>query len=404
MRYLLTILIICLSFSVFGANRFYKSSATVWNNANSWSATSSSGVDNAGIPTSSDAVTFDAGSANCSLVTTTGVCVSVDFTNYTHTITMSVNINVSGNITLGTGATFSGAGQLVSASSGTLTSNGKVLTVPYTVSGGVTVTIAGGNNWIMSNTVTLNSTSVINTTTSEQFECRGTSTSIANALTTGGGTATILLSGSGSVTGGTNNNFTINTSGTYNFGSFTFKTGIWTYTSGTVNFSTNLFTILGTCTLNTGAIQFYDVSITNFTAGTVTLNSTLNVSHNFTFNVSLVTSLTFAGSAGFNVANFINSMTGTQAIILTHGNTYTVTTSFTSVSSTPTSHGIIKSDAGGSQANLILSNPSTCSIGYLDATDINSNTGRTINTFKGTLSNTSNWNSYTDCCYTIGTN
>ena len=377
-------------------SRYFKSGATVWNSATSWSATSSAGVDNAGIPLASDPVIFDSGSANCSLVTTTGVCASIDFTNYTHTLTMSVNINVSGNITLGTSALFSGAGQLVSASSGTLTSNGKVLNIPYTVSGGVTVTIAGGNNWIMSNTVTLNTTSVINTTTTEQFECRGTSTSVANALQVGGGTATVLLSGSATVSGGSISNLTINTSGTYNFGSFSYKTGTFTYTAGTVNFSTNLFSITGSCTLNTGAIQFYDVSITNFTAGTVTINSTCNVTHNFTLNISLVTSITFAGIAGFNVANYINNMASTQSVILTYGNTYTITGSLTHVSCGPTVHGLIKSSSGGNKVVLTLSNGATCSAAYLDATDVDSSAGRTITSFKGVLSNTNNWLSYTD--------
>jgi hypothetical protein len=96
------------------ASRYFKSGATVWNNANNWSSTSAAGVDNAGIPTAADDAIFTSGSGSaCAVTTTAGVCLSLTTTGYTGTITLNTTVTVSGNITLGASTVFSGASALI---------------------------------------------------------------------------------------------------------------------------------------------------------------------------------------------------------------------------------------------------------------------------------------------------
>jgi hypothetical protein len=78
-------------------NRYYKSGATIWNSANSWSATGPAALDNAGIPSAADDVIFEAGSGlACAVTTTIGVCNNFTTTGYTGTITLNVDLNVFG--------------------------------------------------------------------------------------------------------------------------------------------------------------------------------------------------------------------------------------------------------------------------------------------------------------------
>jgi len=57
---------------------------------------------------------------------------------------------------------------------------------------------------------------------------------------------------------------------------------------------------------------------------------------------------------------------------------------------------LIKSTLAGTQSTLILQNGARCNLGYVNATDINSSGGRTIQSFNGVLSNTINWNVFND--------
>ena len=409
MKRLITVILFCLVAFNSEAAKYFKSGATTWNTANNWSATSSSGSDNAGIPTSSDAVIFDAGSGTCSLATTTGVCASIDFTNYTHTITFTVGLTCSGNITLGASMGIAGGSTVTINGNSTLTSNGKVLSTPFSTTGTVTLTIAGGNNWICSSVISLNTNCTLNTTTTEKFEIRGSSNQ--NVVANCTGTATLYFTGFNNIQNSTTTNNIIfdcgvNTLTIVSGQTLNFKTGTITYTSGTITTTGSTLVLQGNCTISTNGMSWATVnlnpspSLTNFT---VTLNSLFSA--NTIANVNNMTSyaITFAGSSGFTVGalSYTNSL-GT--LILTYGNTYTVTSSFICATSPPTAHFLLKSSSAGNKVVLTLTNGATCSVGYLDFTDVDNSLGRTINTFKGTLSNTNNINSYTDCCYTIGTN
>jgi hypothetical protein len=108
---------------------YYKrdtSGTTNWNLATSWSTVSSTSAINIGTfpsSTTADPVIFDANSSNVT-VNVASNCTSLDFTNYAGTITMSNNLQVYGNITLGVSMGMTGAGILYIAATSTYTSNG----------------------------------------------------------------------------------------------------------------------------------------------------------------------------------------------------------------------------------------------------------------------------------------
>jgi hypothetical protein len=96
------------------ANRYFKSTATVWNSANSWSAVSSLSVDNAGVPTSSDAIIFDANSGAACAIDVNAVGTTINQTGYTGTITQtsSFTLTLSGTWTFPSGAFLGGSGNI----------------------------------------------------------------------------------------------------------------------------------------------------------------------------------------------------------------------------------------------------------------------------------------------------
>jgi len=115
----------------FAADRYFKTGATSWGSASSWSATSPSGTDNAGVPTSADRAIFQAGSGNCSLSSTTNVRGILIQTGYTGTITQGSNqievgslgftqeggvFNSGANVTVSGGFSISGGTYSASAS------------------------------------------------------------------------------------------------------------------------------------------------------------------------------------------------------------------------------------------------------------------------------------------------
>ena len=91
------------------ASRYIKAGGGNYNSTSTWSGTSSAGADNASVPTSSDAVLTDAGSGPLT-VNVASVAASVNFTNYTNTLTMNNTLTVSGNVTLVSAMTISGTG------------------------------------------------------------------------------------------------------------------------------------------------------------------------------------------------------------------------------------------------------------------------------------------------------
>ena len=109
---------------------YFRNVGTAWNNNTSWSTTSSTGASAGVIPTSVDDIIFDANSAaSCPVTTTIGLCRDLTTTGYTGTITLNVDLRVSGNIITGSNTVFSGTSWFVivgqtPAVAKTMTSNG----------------------------------------------------------------------------------------------------------------------------------------------------------------------------------------------------------------------------------------------------------------------------------------
>ena len=240
--------------------KYYKSIATLWNDATSWSATSSSGVDNAGIPASTDDVIFDSGSGSvCAISTTTAVCKTLNArvtapTQYTGTITLNVGITISGSLTLSSAMGFAGTGSLTINATSTLTSNGLVLSRPLTLSGTFTCTL--GDDWTIDATLTFSTGNL--TITSHSFTCKRDLQISTNVS----GSAQMILTGAGTGTSiWTHSNGSCSLTIVINCGSNTFSyvgaaslgnnfQGTFSYVSGALGTFTNLMNIGGNTSFN----------------------------------------------------------------------------------------------------------------------------------------------------------
>jgi hypothetical protein len=229
---------------------------------------------------------------------------NININKATGTLSLTGNISFSGNVTYTTGAV--NAGTSISYIVNTLTMTGSFSLFNLTVSAPIntTLTIASGTT-ITTNTLDFENGAnyvVINT---------GTIAVLGNIIdnnssTIGGGTGTILINGTGAQTitstgiadQGKFPGVTINkTSGTLVFPSLITVVGNWTYTSGTLDVSTNNSTI---------------VFANNLTiSGSHSLNNiSFEGSNNFAFTTAPGTILTVLGNM---------AITGTLNVTLTTG-------------------------------------------------------------------------------------
>ena len=223
-------------------SRYFKSGATVWNSAASWSATSSAGGDSAGVPTPTDDAIFDAGSGSCT-VNVTSVCSTLNFTGYTGTLMMTFGITISGSLTLSNSMTIGGASGLTFNASGTWTSNGKAWPNAVTVSSASTATIAG-STFTIGGTLTISASTTFSGSfgfSAANMTCTTVGTTITlTAGTTYEVTSTLTITGtpasSISMASSTTSHAIFNLSGTLDCGFFngtwinsSAAATIWTY-------------------------------------------------------------------------------------------------------------------------------------------------------------------------------
>jgi len=127
------------------ANRYWVGGTAAWDGtAGSKWALTSGGAGGQAIPTSADDVFFDAssGAVTCTISTTVANAKSLDCTGFTGTLAGTVQLNLSGSITLSAGMTFSYTGDLNIIGTGTISSAGKTFNGGVGVSGtGITVTL-----------------------------------------------------------------------------------------------------------------------------------------------------------------------------------------------------------------------------------------------------------------------
>ncbi len=255
-------------------------SSTNWNavgNTN-WGSASNT-QDNSSVPGSSDDVIFDGvgtGASN-STVSATITVKSVDFTNYTNTLTMNAVLTVAGNVTLGSGMTIAGASGLTTSSTSTLTSNGKIWPNALTIGSSSTVTLS--DNWTVGSFSFGNFNSTLNGNT---LYVGGDLTFTGTVNATLGGTTSIVLNGTGTWSGFAllSNPLTINTAGTITISGAVYYGGTgFVYTAGSVVTAGSTFTISGSNTLPS-AITWNNLTIGNITLtldGDTTLNGSLAV-------------------------------------------------------------------------------------------------------------------------------
>lgn len=319
-----------------------------------------------------------------------------------YTLNIPIVINTSGTITLntylskGTNDFTYIAGAVVTTGSelritGVATYDVGGITFNNVVIGTSTLTLTsnlniGGNATIgtVANQIIVSNGSNIN--------CSG---NVDFTLTTGTytGTSNINLIGSGNFTGAfttgyINNNITFNTAGTITLvGTINYRTGTMTYTAGTINGGTSTLGIQASCTLNTSGINWYNITVTNTL--TITNNSLLTVLETLTYASGSV--VTFAGTHGWTVGHFVIATSGAISHILVAGVTYTILDSITSVSTTNSLKDTLASSSGVTKAILTLNFGATQNVAYTNATRIDSSGGQTIYSFNGTLTDSINW-------------
>lgn len=293
-----------------------------WGTTGNWSATSG-GAGGETVPGSSDDVTFDASSPNCTINASARAALSLTCTNYTNTLTFSQTLTVAaGNITLGSGMSFAGASALIKSTAGTWTSNGVAVTVPVTFGGNVTHTLA--DNWDVDGTLTVggSTTQTIN----------GNTISVGGNLVVNGtnvqGTTAILFDGTGTWSGTGNliasGGIVINTAGTLTFGADIRCGGSLTYTAGTVVTTGSRLRIANTATtlaINGITLNEFEVGAS---AGSSVFNSTLTLTEDvncasFIFDTS--TTGTINGnqihiSGGINGSGNGGRLVGTTEFVL----------------------------------------------------------------------------------------
>jgi len=198
----------------FAADRYFKTGATIWNDANNWSATGSGDGDNAGVPTAADNVYLDATSGNLT-IDVAAVCRSINCTGYTGTITHNAAITLTiGDATPGAnnialkfvpGMTYT-LGNVVTSALSFVTTSTSVQSIDFGSHATGNVTYDGvGGNWKLISSHTTGSTATITVTrgnlcTNSQAVSWGLfSSNNANTRALTLGSSTVTLTGVGVV-------------------------------------------------------------------------------------------------------------------------------------------------------------------------------------------------------------
>lgn len=277
------------------AARYWVGGSATWNaTAGSKWALTSGGAGGEAVPTSSDDVFFD-GNSGASVVTmgTDGNCLSLTCTGFTGTIRDNGSgflINAYGNVTIGSGMTwsFTGGAGLIMQASGTLTTNGVTMTGALQIdSGTLTLGDAAAFTGVVNVFGTLDTAGFAfsTTNTATGIDVYGTLDMGASTVTTpkvtvqSGGT---LDFGSGTLTvSGTGTCVSVNASGTITAGTGTLKItnsssssktlslqGKTYYTLWIATGSTGFTTIQGSNTFNGDLKITTTTGDVRFTAGT----------------------------------------------------------------------------------------------------------------------------------------
>jgi len=240
------------------ADRYWVGGSANWSGTSDGSlwATSTGGTGGASRPTSTDNVFFDGNSGSVTVGTENGplTCANLNFTGFTGTFQGSDGVDIYGNLTLGSGMTFthSATKALRGTGSHTITFNGK------TIAG--TVTTLGAGTWTMQDAGVIGAALTIGTGT---FDTNGQTLTVAT-LNNSGGSGTLTL-GASTVTVTSNLDFTNGSAPTLNAG------------TSTINMSSSSALFRG------NGRTFHNVSFTNTATPNVRSISGTNTFNNLTF-------------------------------------------------------------------------------------------------------------------------
>lgn len=297
-----------------------------WGTSGNWS-TSSGGAGGAGVPTTADDVTFDTNSPNCTINASARVCKTMTASAYTNTLTFSQTLTVSGNVTLGASLTFAGASALRVDTTGTLTSNGKTVSVPMSFLGNSqTYTLADA--WTISGLITFGNGSGALTLNGNTLNATGSVTTAVNSVVSG--TTTLVFAGTGtwsstwvSGAGGVTLTTSVNTVGTLTISGTVIYTGTFTYVAGTVVTTGSTFAIRGASAITSGSIVWATVSYIG-SGTTTTLNDAMVLTGDFLLSTASANVIWngFSVTVPGNFTLALTRLSGTTKIILTGSGTF----------------------------------------------------------------------------------
>jgi hypothetical protein len=400
-----------------------------WSLTANWSLTEG-GAGGQAVPSAAEDVFFDAGSPDCTLNSTNKVCKTLTATAYTHTLTFTYGLSVSGSITIGSGVQWAGTAALIMLAAGTWTTNGNTIGVPVTIGNFTSGTVILADDLTISGDLQLiNATS---TTFSGDFHIYAATCSISATQTvtivhdvtisglttiatqtvldglynwnTGGitisvgaltGTTTIVLTG-GTLTASAaaiSNSITFAGDVTLAAAIFYFAasgTPTLTHSSGTITTTGSTLSIASSCTLDTDPIGWNNITLTGTSAITLTLNSLLTVTGTFTIANA---SVTFDGTSGFTVGTLTHTVvTITRTFTFEEAVTYTITTAITApLPGAPSYKYTYTSADGAIKAIITLGYGATQSIVQVNPTRIDSSLGQCIFSDTGVITTCFNW-------------
>jgi hypothetical protein len=278
---------------------------------------------------------------------------------------------------------------------------GVTLSSSLTVIGTLTTSLTGGGNSTVRAVLT-GSFVYVNSNLEIRYAIRGTTQFIVQ------GTGTLSCVGQTSdVFGGFGCSLEINTSGTITFGSSWVVaptgangSGPLTYTSGAVNASSCTLTINATSftfaldnNVSWGTINFVATNVSR----TLTITGTLRCLGTMTIGaMSSPANLTFVGTGGFDTGSLIIAQhVSTRTITLQQSSFYRIRSSLT-INGTNAIRTSLVSSSGSIRAIFQLDYGATQDLAFCNSTLIDSSTGQTIYTRKGTLTNSLNWQLLTE--------
>jgi hypothetical protein len=313
-------------------------------------------------------------------------------------IEFSNNLTIAGNVTYNiidksggtityTSGTVSSTGFAILRPSTSITINTNGMTWVNITTSGTTPTITLTSNLSCSGLFTFGASSsiTINKTASETLTISGGMA--VNSVTLG--TAKIILTGgtwSGTNVTGLANDLDLQGTITVS-GNVYYRTGILTWVSGVVTVTSSTLNLTGSCTLATNGMSWNDITLSNTTAFTYTINSLLTASATLTIGTGAVQ--TFAGTAGFTVGTLSVPSITAITINFKESITYTVTTSLLCKDSRTGSIVLFTSSHASTKAILTLSNGASNNV-LAAFTRIDASGGRPIRPFMGVITDCSN--------------